>query len=70
MRVSKNRFGSTDEVGVFCMDRFGMHAVLDPTAMFLANRSSGSSAVAVVMDGTRVLVMEVQVSVALSVAAC
>jgi hypothetical protein len=43
------------------MDAGGLHAVDDPSSMFLANRSSGSSAVAVVLDGTRILVLEVQV---------
>ncbi len=50
------------QVGVFTMDRGGLHAVANPSAMFLANRSNGSSAVAVILDGTRVLVLEVQVS--------
>ncbi len=43
------------------MDPGGLHAVSDPSSLFLSNRSKGSSAAVAVLDGTRVLVLEVQV---------
>ncbi|WP_129628012.1 DNA repair protein RadA [Candidatus Oscillochloris fontis] len=62
LRGVKNRFGSTNEVGVFEMTGDGMREVLNPSAVFLAERSAGSpgSAVAVMMEGTRPLLIEVQ----------
>jgi DNA repair protein RadA/Sms len=62
LRGVKNRFGSTDEVGVFEMTQDGMHEVPNPSQVFLAERSAGTpgSAVAVTMEGTRPLLVEVQ----------
>ncbi len=62
LRGVKNRFGSTNEVGVFEMQGDGMREVLNPSAVFLAERSVGTpgSAVAVMMEGTRPLLVEVQ----------
>ncbi len=62
LRGVKNRFGSTNEVGVFEMSGDGMIEVLNPSAAFLAERSMGipGSAVAVTMEGTRPLLVEVQ----------
>jgi DNA repair protein RadA/Sms len=62
LRGVKNRFGSTNEVGVFEMVSEGMHEVTNPSAVFLAERSSGTpgSTVAVTMEGTRPLLVEVQ----------
>lgn len=53
------------QVGVFRMDPAGLHAMDNPSAHFLSARSASavSSAVAVTMDGTRLLAMEVQVCV-------
>ncbi|CAI5959544.1 unnamed protein product [Closterium sp. NIES-65] len=61
LSTSKNRFGSTDEVGVFEMAAQGMVAVPNPSLAFLpASRTRGSAAVAVVMHGSRPLLLEVQ----------
>ncbi len=62
LRGVKNRFGSTNEVGVFEMGGDGMIEVPNPSAAFLAERSMGipGSAVAVTMEGTRPLLIEVQ----------
>lgn len=62
LRGVKNRFGSTNEVGVFEMTNDGMREVPNPSQVFLAERSSGTpgSAVAVTMEGTRPILVEVQ----------
>jgi len=62
LRGVKNRFGSTDEVGVFEMTQSGLQEVLNPSQVFLAERSVGTpgSTVAVTMEGTRPLLVEVQ----------
>ena len=62
LRSTKNRFGATDEVGVFEMRGNGMVEVANPSEAFLAERlptASGSS-IAVTMEGTRPLLVEVQ----------
>ena len=58
----KNRFGSTNEVGVFEMTERGMAPVANPSAMFLAERlpNAAGSAIAVPMEGSRPLLVEVQ----------
>ena len=58
----KNRFGATSEVGVFEMTQDGMVEIDNPSKAFLAERSPGSSgsAIAVTMEGTRPLLVEVQ----------
>ena len=62
LRGVKNRFGSTNEVGVFEMANEGMIEVTNPSAAFLAERSEGvpGSTVAVTMEGTRPILIEVQ----------
>jgi DNA repair protein RadA/Sms len=62
LRGVKNRFGSTDEVGVFEMTQTGLKEITNPSQMFLAERSAGTpgSAVAVTMEGTRPILVEVQ----------
>ena len=62
LRGVKNRFGSTNEVGVFEMGNEGMLEVNNPSAAFLAERNSGSSgtAIAVTLEGTRPILVEVQ----------
>ncbi|GJP56397.1 hypothetical protein CLOM_g15460 [Closterium sp. NIES-68] len=61
LSTSKNRFGSTDEVGMFDMAQRGMVAIPNPSLAFLpSSRIRGSAAVAVVMHGTRPLLLEVQ----------
>ena len=62
LRGVKNRFGSTNEVGVFEMGNDGMIEVNNPSAAFLAERSNGSqgTAIAVTLEGTRPILVEVQ----------
>lgn len=62
LRGVKNRFGSTNEVGVFEMMGDGMREVANPSQVFLAERSVGASGstVAVTLEGTRPLLVEVQ----------
>ncbi|MFL5400963.1 MAG: DNA repair protein RadA [Myxococcales bacterium] len=66
LRACKNRFGSTNEIGVFEMKGKGLEEVKNPSALFLAERPRGSSGsvVAAVMNGTRPLLVEVQALVA------
>lgn len=62
MRVSKNRFGPSDEMLVFRMGRTGMEIVADPSTFFLEDRNPSLSGTAVVMacEGRRPLAVEVQ----------
>ena len=62
LRAAKNRFGSTNEVGVFEMAERGMVEVKNPSEAFLAERlpNSAGSAIAVTMEGTRPILVEVQ----------
>ena len=62
LRSVKNRFGSTDEVGIFEMTETGLQEVSNPSEAFLAERlpSAAGSAIAVTMEGTRPLLVEVQ----------
>lgn len=62
LRSTKNRFGSTHEVGVFEMQGDGLVEVLNPSAAFLAERSptTTGSAVTVTMEGTRPILVEIQ----------
>lgn len=62
LRATKNRFGSTNEVGVFEMRQAGLREVLNPSAAFLAGRAEKplGSCVAVACEGNRPLLVEVQ----------
>jgi DNA repair protein RadA/Sms len=62
LRSVKNRFGATSEVGVFEMQGAGMVEVPNPSEVFLAERvvNAPGSAIAVTMEGTRPLLVEVQ----------
>ena len=62
LRAVKNRFGSTNEVGVFEMAEKGLVEVKNPSEAFLAERlpKPPGSAIAVTMEGTRPLLVEVQ----------
>jgi DNA repair protein RadA/Sms len=62
LRGVKNRFGATSEVGVFEMRGSGMVEVANPSEAFLAERmvNAPGSAIAVTMEGTRPLLVEVQ----------
>lgn len=69
LRAVKNRFGSTNEIGVFEMKESGLQPVTNPSALFLAERpedASGSAVVATV-EGTRPILVEVQALVSASV---
>lgn len=62
LRSVKNRFGATSEVGVFEMQGAGMVEVPNPSEAFLAERvvNAPGSAIAVTMEGTRPLLVELQ----------
>ena len=62
LRAAKNRFGSTNEIGVFEMADCGLMEVPNPSKMLLDGRPSGASGtcVACVMEGTRPILAEVQ----------
>ena len=62
LRTLKNRFGATDEVGVFKLTETGMMEIINPSAYFLQSAQSKipGSGVVCVMEGTRPLLTEVQ----------
>jgi DNA repair protein RadA/Sms len=62
LRSVKNRFGSTDEIGVFEMRDSGMHEVSDPSRAFLQDRSLSEvgNVVHVALEGSRPLLVELQ----------
>jgi DNA repair protein RadA/Sms len=62
LRGVKNRFGATSEVGVFEMREKGMVEITNPSEAFLAERmvNAPGSAIAVTMEGTRPILVEVQ----------
>ena len=60
LRAVKNRFGATNEVGVFEMRDDGMHPVKDPSRLFLSGRNLEGCAVTCVLEGTRTMLIEVQ----------
>ncbi|MGI6244290.1 MAG: DNA repair protein RadA [Pseudochelatococcus sp.] len=66
LRAVKNRFGPTDEIGVFEMTGRGLSEVANPSALFLAGRdlSAPGTAVFAGMEGTRPLLVEIQALVA------
>ena len=62
LRAVKNRFGSTNEIGVFEMTSAGLQQVLNPSEIFLSERQSGiaGSCVVCAVEGSRPLLVEVQ----------
>jgi DNA repair protein RadA/Sms len=62
LRAIKNRFGSTNEVGVFEMKKQGLVEVKNPSLVFLANRNQqvAGSAVVPVVEGSRSFLIEIQ----------
>jgi DNA repair protein RadA/Sms len=66
LRAVKNRFGPTDEIGVFEMTGAGLHEVANPSELFLSERDLGSPGTAVFagIEGTRPLLVEIQALVA------
>src|SRR5688572_27597103 len=66
LRASKNRFGATDEIGVFTMTGAGLAEVANPSELFLSERALAApgSAVFAGIEGTRPLLCEIQALVA------
>ena len=62
LRTVKNRFGSTNEIGVFEMKEDGLHAVANPSALFLSERPIDvpGSVVVASIEGTRPILVELQ----------
>src|SRR5437773_9362117 len=66
LRAVKNRFGPTDEIGVFEMTGAGLQEIANPSELFLSERDLGSPGTAVFagIEGTRPLLVEIQALVA------
>jgi len=62
LRAMKNRFGGTDEIGVFAMEEAGLSQVPDPSALFLTRRSEPVTGTSVfpALEGTRPVLVEIQ----------
>ena len=60
LRAVKNRFGSTNELGVFEMCETGMREVRDPGALFVSGRHVAGTAITCVLEGSRPLLCEIQ----------
>lgn len=62
LRSHKNRFGSTNEIAIFEMIHSGLKEVLNPSELFLEERSQGAAGSTVVasMEGTRPILVEIQ----------
>ena len=62
LRATKNRFGSTDEIGIFAMGEAGLEEVTDPSASLVSNASltAGGTVVLAAVEGTRPLLVELQ----------
>ncbi len=60
LRSVKNRFGNTDEIGIFVMQESGISEVSNPHEVFLDDTQGQGIAVACVTEGTRALMLEVQ----------
>ncbi len=61
LRATKNRFGSSEEIGVFAMGETGLEEVPDPSAALLADAASAQGTVIVAaLEGTRPILVEVQ----------
>ncbi|WP_430607042.1 DNA repair protein RadA [Enterococcus sp. AZ170] len=62
LRAVKNRFGSTNEIGIFEMREHGLEEVANPSQVFLEERLADAtgSAIVVAMEGTRPILVEVQ----------
>lgn len=66
LRAAKNRFGSTNEIGIFEMNSSGLHEIINPSALFLEGRDENvsGSCVTCVMEGSRAVLGEIQSLVA------
>jgi DNA repair protein RadA/Sms len=60
LRAAKNRFGSTNELGIFEMTGSGLQGVPDPSAVFGQSDGEVGAAVACALEGTRPLMLEIQ----------
>lgn len=62
LRTTKNRFGATDEIGVFSMESQGLAEVKNPSGVFLAGRGESvpGSTVTCLMEGSRPVMVEIQ----------
>jgi DNA repair protein RadA/Sms len=62
LRATKNRFGGTDEIGVFAMGETGLDEVGNPSALFLTHRGEAVSGAVVfpALEGTRPVLVEIQ----------
>ncbi|WP_404370380.1 DNA repair protein RadA [Sphingomonas sp. MMS24-J45] len=62
LRAIKNRFGGTDEIGVFAMEAEGLAEVANPSALFLTQREDGVTGTTVfpALEGTRPVLVEIQ----------
>ena len=63
LHAQKNRFGSVDEIGIFCMTDKGLVAVQDPSSLFLTKRKNeqpAGVACTPVFEGSRVFLVEIQ----------
>ena len=68
LRAAKNRFGSTNEIGIFEMTGTGLEQVENPSQLFLSQRNAGKSgsSVSASIEGTRPILIEVQALVSYS----
>lgn len=66
LRAVKNRYGSTNEIGVFEMCDIGMKQVSDPSELFLTRTGAPGCAVTCAMEGTRPILVEIQALLAKS----
>jgi DNA repair protein RadA/Sms len=62
LRAIKNRFGGTDEIGVFAMETGGLSEIANPSSLFLTSRDEGVTGTVVfpALEGTRPVLVEVQ----------
>src|SRR3546814_9779276 len=62
LRAIKNRFGGTDEIGVFSMESEGLEEVANPSALFLTHRDENVTGATVfpALEGTRPVLVEIQ----------
>lgn len=60
LRAVKNRFGNTDEIGIFSMEEKGIRQVENPHEIFLDDTEGEGIAIASITEGTRTLLLEVQ----------
>lgn len=66
LRAIKNRFGATDEIGVFAMRDSGLEEISNPSGLFLTERDNpvAGSAICTAVEGTRGLLVEIQALIA------